>query len=42
VELDAHTREADRLRSELADVEKTVAQTRTAMAELESRLAGLE
>ena len=41
-ELDASTREADRLRGELADVEKTIARMRAGIADLETRLSGLD
>jgi hypothetical protein len=39
--LDVRTQEVDRLRNQLAEAEKTVAQTRADIADLESRLAGL-
>ncbi|HMJ51175.1 MAG TPA: hypothetical protein VK540_03845 [Polyangiaceae bacterium] len=39
-ELKAHTQQVDRLHNELAQAEKTVAQTRAAIADLESRLTG--
>jgi valyl-tRNA synthetase len=41
-ELQAHTHQVDRLQSELAKAEKAVAQTQAAIAELASRLAGLD
>lgn len=40
--LDARTQQVDRLRNELAEAEKTVAQTRADIADLESRLSGLD
>jgi hypothetical protein len=41
-ELDARMRDAERLRGELAEVEKTIARTRASIADLESRLSGLD
>jgi hypothetical protein len=41
-ELKARTQQVDRLQSELAEAEKTVAKARTNLADLESRLSGLD
>jgi len=41
-ELEARTQNVDRLRNELADAEKTMAQARAAVADLELRLTGLD
>jgi len=41
-ELDRRMRDAERLRGELAEVEKTIAQARAGIADLESRLSGLD
>jgi hypothetical protein len=41
-ELDARMRDAERLRGELAEVEKAIARTRANVADLESRLTGLD
>jgi chromosome segregation ATPase len=40
--LDTRTQRVDRLQSELAEAEKTVAQTRADIADLESRLSALD